>query len=744
MTRALIIDAEAANRLTLGGDQQSGWLDELKPLPFGVHHVEREGMSYLIGENSRPDARLLVVSSTPAGIFAELPKSMRLECFHRVLRAALSQFSPGFVKIPLDWRIFHSGSLISFHSNRASSGVRARAYLDMRPDGSKHVYAFRICTDERDPLTRTGYDIDLFVDAVLNYEAARDHTLVLRGKEYDSGHATFELTDKFPDSNIALGIPFTTWRDTKLGRNQRKFFDEPFHGPLRVKGPAGSGKTLALVMRFLKEVYARLDRGEHVRACFLAHAEETSQNILNYLRQVDERGLFFMSEEDSKAYLEVTTLHGLANQYINTDTQNVQPLSLDGTSGRQLQLELLESIVTSYAREDFTEGDKGSCRTEFIQGLVAPPATPAHKAFCFDLSDEFASVLETFGVRGLDEIGRRYLRARPSERALGRNADEKRVILELYRRFRKNLADMGVVSLDQFTADFLAFLNSFRWEALRRDKGFDFAFADELHLFNAQERRVLGYLLRDREPPRRVAVAYDPKQSPRNTFFPQSANERDTIWSEAQLESPTKPFELDDVFRYTPQILAFLSRLNQQFPATDLAEDWALSFGRSVVSPGPIPMAFEGMTQLVMVEAVVSRAKTLARQEGSGNHVAVLCLDHDRFSQYQKASRFQDDFVVIAGRDELGAAGRFHRRIVLSMPEYVAGLQFKSVLLVDANASLVAELGGAVNGLHRFISAVYLGASRAKHVLEIFADRSEGGFAEPIRDALAQGVILRT
>jgi hypothetical protein len=63
------------------------------------------------------------------------------------------------------------------------------------------------------------------------------------------------------------------------------------------------------------------------------------------------------------------------------------------------------------------------------------------------------------------------------------------------------------------------------------------------------------------------------------------------------------------------------------------------------------------------------------------------------------------------------------------------------VLLIDANSAVVAELGGGVNGLHRFISAVYLGASRAKHQLELYADQSAGGFAEPIRDAIEQRLL---
>jgi hypothetical protein len=142
-----------------------------------------------------------------------------------------------------------------------------------------------------------------------------------------------------------------------------------------------------------------------------------------------------------------------------------------------------------------------------------------------------------------------------------------------------------------------------------------------------------------------------------------------------------------------------------------------------------------------MTEAVVDRARTLLGQVSGRESIAVLCLDYERFAQYRVASLFGRGFVVIGGRDELGLIAKFRSRAVLSMPEYVAGLQFHSVLLVDANAELVSEFGGGVNGIHRFISACYLGASRAKQQLEIFADRSVGGFAEPIRDALNRKLL---
>ena len=156
--------------------------------------------------------------------------------------------------------------------------------------------------------------------------------------------------------------------------------------------------------------------------------------------------------------------------------------------------------------------------------------------------------------------------------------------------------------MDQFTADFLAFF-------LIRFVGKRYVVSEDLISYSLmnficsmpKNARVLGFLLRDRDPPRRVAVAYDPRQSPRNSFFPEAVTERDTIWTEARLESETQPFEINDVFRYTPQILTFLARLNQQFPATDFAEDWALSFGRSQVADGPMPVAIELSTQIAMV-----------------------------------------------------------------------------------------------------------------------------------------------
>ena len=142
-----------------------------------------------------------------------------------------------------------------------------------------------------------------------------------------------------------------------------------------------------------------------------------------------------------------------------------------------------------------------------------------------------------------------------------------------------------------------------------------------------------------------------------------------------------------------------------------------------------------------MGQAVAYRARELANRAKRGERVAVLCLDPERFSVYRGASSFHDDFIVVSGRDEIGLIQKHQKRAVLSMPEYVAGLQFDAVLLMDANAMLIPQLGSGLSGLQRFVSSVNLGASRAKRRLEIYADASAGGFAQPIRGAVDKGLV---
>jgi len=484
----------------------------------------------------------------------------------------------------------------------------------------------------------------------------------------------------------------------------------------------------------MREIYDRIDNGEEFRGVFVSHGQETADLIRLYLDQMDERGV--LAELHAKGSVDVTTLHAMANDFINFDADGVMPLSLDGADGRKLQMELMSSIWSDM----LSSSNFNSQQQDLADSVIPSTLDPAeHVGFLCDVIDEFSSVLESYGVRDIDEISEKYLRSSSSYRGIARSPVDRVVIFEMYKSFRRSLSEMAVVSLDQFISDFLAYLHSFRWDAVRARRGYDFVFADEIHLFNKQERQVFAYLMRSSAATVKVALAYDPRQSPRSMFMGSATASKDSIWKEAGLSSRGAKFELVDVFRYTAEILAFLRNLNQKFPADDLSEELGLNFGESKKGGGEVPAVKLFDSKLKMARWASDEALRIMRR-GEGRS-AVLCLDPENFYEYSRAGLFVD-FVAITARDEVGHIQKYSKRPVLSTPELVAGLQFDHVLLLDANSTLIARLGAGPNGLQKFISTVYLGASRASSTLTLCATSEAGGFAAPIMDSIEKGLAV--
>jgi hypothetical protein len=216
-------------------------------------------------------------------------------------------------------------------SNRVHTGITARVYVDFAPEGTNHVFAYAINFSNRDALDRRGYSSDKFTTAVLGFddvlsEATKPATLAT------AGNVVVTLTSPFSEDNILNGLPFSTWI-SRLTSEQSAFFDAEFDGPLRVRGPAGSGKTLVLTLAFLKHVYHSIDNNNPINYLFLAHGEETADNIRKYLMLADERDVF--THPPSGVEIEVTPLTSVANNLIRYDIDDLEPLSLDGAEGRK-------------------------------------------------------------------------------------------------------------------------------------------------------------------------------------------------------------------------------------------------------------------------------------------------------------------------------------------------------------------------------------------------------------------------
>jgi hypothetical protein len=308
---------------------------------------------------------------------------------------------------------------------------------------------------------------------------------------------------------------------------------------------------------------------------------------------------------------------------------------------------------------------------------------------------------------------------------------------------------MNTLSVDQMIADFNSFLDHNTWDQVRKTKGFDAIFVDELHLFTSLERQVLHKLIRNtitpdggmRRPP--IFMAYDVKQSPRDTFS--SFGEGDTsLFSPSTQLQNSDLVKLTRVFRYTPQIADFLYDLDATFPAINVADEWEVYAAKAEVADGERPTLtiFKDEAELYrrIFDAAVAKAKKIG-----GQRVAILCLNEELFDRYSDISkkRYEGDLVYVDSREPNLDLKHSGKKATLSMPEYVAGLQFETVYLIHADAD-DSPRGMNIGDSRRLISNAYLGASRAEKELYISCCDSRGGPASILDMALARGTLSRT
>lgn len=75
------------------------------------------------------------------------------------------------------------------------------------------------------------------------------------------------------------------------------------------------------------------------------------------------------------------------------------------------------------------------------------------------------------------------------------------------------------------------------------------------------------------------------------------------------------------------------------------------------------------------------------------------------------------------------------------MPDFVAGVQFDTVFLIEVNDGEVEDGPYSTSALRRFVSTVYLGASRAERTLEIYSSEERGGPSRVLRYAINNGAL---
>ncbi len=743
MLRALVFDLAAILKLD-AAEFSASWLGPSPDIDsaLGLLVCDVDEIRYFIVAGRTSEEKPIVVVSLSGENAVFDGGEMDAYVFGRLCVVVRAQYSQGVV-IPYSWHQHLKASVGSIYAASKNIVGNARLHFDSFPAGCNDLYFFAL-TEEVVGFDKIDRGDHVYLAAKEKLVLADGHRSVATQESKKRG-TTVALTRRITEG-MSKGISLRDWYETKLTSEQREFVDKPYSGPVRLRGAAGTGKTISLIVKFLFDGCKFEQSSIPRRFCLLTHSSGTVDVVNGLSEFLDPIGLTI--GQGKHVNLQIRTIYDLAFEYLRFDLDKLHPLSLDGREGRLMQAELISAVLDAMRKDKILRAQYSDISGSLIEGWNEP--SEKRLRFISDLMNEFASILDADGVRSGSDKGERYARGTLGYRPVWlmhlQSERERQFVLEIHKRYRQLLVEMNTLSMDQMISDFNSFLDRNTWERLISSKGFDALFVDELHLFTSSEREVLHKLVRsrsdvnDREfrPP--IFMAYDVKQSPRDTFFSVESIDG-SLFSHSNRLQNSELVKLSKIFRYTKQIADFLYDLDAAFPTIDLAGEWEQLTATSEKS-GDVPIHTSYSDEAKLFQSVFGNAIKQAAQLDRGQKVAVICVSEEQFDKYTGIvePRFPGKILEISAREQEPDMKHSGKKVVFSMPEYVAGLQFDTVYLIHVDSSdFPREL--AVGDKRRFISTVYLGATRAERQLHVVSCEARGGPASILDMAIRSGTL---
>lgn len=738
----LVFTAKSIGRVHMFGITEE-WFESFR-LPPGSHGLKmaRVGdVAYIIEEDLDDDeVPLVVIALTGSqGVFRSgLPNTQFLD---RIVAASSAHFYHD-VRLPPTWRPYSEGDILSFYASGYHKG-KARLHA-LRNLSHRDLFFFAL-TDKTVDFGELEVRRELYDQARENLVAA---IVEQPQEEKEEDAAGIILCERLPQGFVQ-GANLDQWYSSKLTAEQRRFVDLEHAGPIRLRGAAGTGKTVSLVIKLLRDARSLEASGHEAKLCFIAHSEGAI-DLVGALAESLVPPAEFKSLESNTCKVEIRTLYDLADEKLMFELRDLEPLSLDGSEGRLLQFELISECLLEAWNKPAVRGRFRNASADVLKRWREAVAGK-DRMFVAELMNEFASVLDAENIRRGEESAASYVSKsrRPKWLLSLPKEEDRRFVLEIHEMYRQELADMDALSIDEMIADFNFFLDSNSWDRERDRVGYDAVFVDELHFFTALEKQTLHKLLKrnydDEGVVRRpnIFMAYDLKQSTRDSFVDYFAADATVFSSRSKLQN-SELVQLDQVFRYTPQIAEFLRDLDAEFPAIDVPGEWDAYVGEAQLPNADKPQLARFGSDLELLEHVFDSAHSIARAiEGGGRRVAVLCVSEDAFRRYLPPvqGRYGRTAFLVDSREATVEMRHVRKKFIFSMPEYVAGLQFDTVFLVHVNRE-ESPANSGVGKRRQLVSSVYLGASRAEKVLSIACCDDRGGPSDVLDMAIKRGSLV--
>lgn len=528
-----------------------------------------------------------------------------------------------------------------------------------------------------------------------------------------------------------FALKYSDWMDRSgpLTRQQRRVIAHKVQRPLRVHGPAGSGKTLVLILKALKILRDAQGSNERCHVLMVLHSAAMKETVRAAIEAIDDVGFLATTKRD-KQFLDVETLHGWCIRELGLEHGPRYVLDEDPIVSRDLQRQILEDAVEEALAEKYPSVK------EYLSSDFIARAEGDRREFVRSLGWEIAIRIKGRGFKPGDQEA--YVKNRVKS-FVGKNEVDfdRYLIFHMYRIYEEKFSAQGLLDTDDVVLSMSARLTTSLWDRQRRDLGYDYVCVDEAHLFNQNERNVVPYLTRRISPGLPIVMTFDEAQS---------IGGRRSEGDDLGLPGSEKR-TLTAIHRSAPAVFAL---------ARDLVERGPLAFSEFVTAESSVRMSERelkrsGTPSIVLAEGeggVLREAVRLCSDLRSRNYqrVGVIVFGFDLLEELFAVLRGQDiPYYFVRERGEIGAAMP-RPGVYVMTPEACGGLEFDAVVMVGVESGRVPIPVGnlSVEGTmvleHDAYIQLYTAITRAKYRVVFVCDRYRG--PSPIlRESIEAGLL---
>lgn len=528
-----------------------------------------------------------------------------------------------------------------------------------------------------------------------------------------------------------------------LTNTQRDFITKPLNSPRRVDGPAGSGKTVSLALAAIHAMRLAAEDDRDFEALFVTHSEASRRNIKTILQSMD--GNLYLGEQPTGRRLQVVTLQGYCASLLRQDLSTTEFVDPDAYDAKQLQGMFVEEAIKKVEA-------KFSSYEPYLSKNFKEYFLNEDMAFKSALiQHEIAVVIKGRSKESLDV----YKEIPPLSSGLPIDSvSDKGFIWTIYEEYRRQLIRGGQFDTDDVILTALSQLSTPIWRRRRDRDGFDALFIDETHLFNMNELSVFHHLTKsDKVFP--IAFAVDRSQAIGDQGWDHDIDVG-TLLPASESQVRTEKSKLDSIFRSSPEIvnLAFSitsagASLFTNFDDPMASAHSNMSYEEEKKARTPFFANFANDDE--MVKNAFKIAEKMKSDIGSTKgDIVLVASDEMLFRELQKFAHSSNKPIEVLkerGDAELTKRAKEAGRFVVSMPDYVGGLEFDGAVLVGIDEGRVPPQSNSNRDESKAYvtyaahNKLYVAISRARYQVAILGSL-ERGRSPILENAFETGALV--